>query len=173
MTTKHVSAAIITRTSASGASSATQTVSSSAPEGTFAGSSASHSATEILATQRGHGEYKDWWEFPGGKIEPGETAAEALIREIREELDAEVTIDEHFCHVSYDYPDFHLEMDCFLCHIEKGEPTFLEHEASKWLRPEEYGSLKWLGADIEVLEKLKARFGEGGSGGPEKAAEAR
>ena len=137
MNTKHVSAAIITR--------------------------ASGARTEIFATQRGHGEYKDWWEFPGGKIEPRETSAEALIREIKEELDAELVIDEFFCPVEYDYPDFHLYMDCFLSHLED-EPRLLEHEAARWLAPEEFGQVRWLGADIEVLEKLKERFGEGAAG---------
>ncbi len=81
---------------------------------------------EIFSTQRGHGAYKDWWEFPGGKIEPGETPEEALIREIQEELGVDVVIDESLIPVGYDYPEFHLSMDCFLCHIEEGEIKLLE-----------------------------------------------
>ena len=116
---------------------------------------------EIFATQRGYGDYKDWWEFPGGKMEQGETPEEALIREIKEELDAAIVIDDFLCTVEYEYPAFHLEMDCFICHLDEDEPRLLEHEAARWLAPEEFGQVRWLGADIEVLEKLKERFGEG------------
>lgn len=108
----------------------------------------------LFATQRGYGDYKDWWEFPGGKIEPGETAEEALRREIMEELNVDISIDRFFRHVEYDYPEFHLSMDCFLCHMDD-EPTLLEHESAKWLPFDDLFSVKWLGADIEVLERLK------------------
>lgn len=110
---------------------------------------------EILATQRGYGGYKDWWEFPGGKIEEGESAEDALVREIEEELDVEISVDEYLCSVEYDYPEFHLSMDCFFCHVESGEIVLLEHEAAKWLSVEELDSVQWLPADIEVLEKIR------------------
>lgn len=110
---------------------------------------------KLLATQRGYGDYKDWWEFPGGKIEPGESPEEALKREIREELDAEISIGEKFISVEYDYPKFHLVMHCFLCELESDEVVLKEHESAKWLCKDEFNTLRWLGADIEVLEKLK------------------
>lgn len=109
----------------------------------------------ILATQRGYGEYKDGWEFPGGKIEENETPKEALGREIREELRMEIRVGEKLMTVEYDYPAFHLSMDCFLCEIASGEPTLLEHEAARWLMREELDSVDWLPADILVVEKLK------------------
>jgi 8-oxo-dGTP diphosphatase len=87
----------------------------------------------FFATQRGYGGYKDWWEFPGGKVEAGETSEEALKREIREELDTEVSVDEFLMTVEYDYPEFHVSMDCFICSVVKGDLTLLEHEAAKWL----------------------------------------
>ena len=108
---------------------------------------------ELLATQRGHGNYKGYWEFPGGQIEAGETAREALTREIREELDIEILIDRFFYHVEFGYPEFHLSMDCYLCHIDE-EPRLLEHEAAMWLPFDDLFKIKWLPADIEVLEKL-------------------
>lgn len=111
----------------------------------------------ILATQRGYGDYKDGWEFPGGKIEPGETAEQALIREIREELEMTIEIDRHVVDVSYDYPEFHLEMACFLCHIAEGTPHLLEHEAAKWLAPQDIDSVDWLPADILVVDALKSQ----------------
>ena len=110
---------------------------------------------EIFATQRGCGEYKDWWEFPGGKIEEGETPEEALIREIAEELDVDISVDEFLCAVEYDYPEFHLSMDCFLCHLEEGEIVLLEHEAAKWLDFDNLYSVQWLPADDEVLKTLE------------------
>ena len=88
---------------------------------------------KVFATQRGYGAYKDWWEFPGGKAEPGETPEEALAREIREELNARIAVDGFLTTVEYDYPEFHLSMDCFRCHVEHGELTLLEHEAARWL----------------------------------------
>ncbi len=117
----------------------------------------------IFATQRGYGEWKDWWEFPGGKIEPGETPQEALVREIREELDAEIEVGELIRTIDYDYPAFHLTMHCFRCHMEERtyDPsaptpsfTLLEHEAARWLTPQELDSLRWLPADIELINSL-------------------
>ena len=112
----------------------------------------------ILATQRGYGKYKDWWEFPGGKIEPGETPEEALVREIREELACEIRIESFLMTAEYDYPDFHLSMDCFICHEAGGRMTFLEHEAARWVAPEEFADLRWLPADKEVLEAMAVRL---------------
>ncbi len=110
---------------------------------------------KIFATQRGYGEWKDWWEFPGGKIEEGETPEEALKREIREELSAEISVDEFLCTVEHDYPKFHLTMHCYLCSLA-GEALHLnEHEAAKWLLMDELDSVKWLPADIQVVESLK------------------
>ena len=110
----------------------------------------------IFATQRGYGPYKDDWEFPGGKIEPGETPEEALKREIREELDAEIEVGEPAGRIEYDYPEFHLSMDCFFCVLLSGAPILKEHEAAKWLRPEELDSVAWLPADLSLIERLKA-----------------
>ena len=110
---------------------------------------------KIFATQRGYGEWKDWWEFPGGKIEAGETPEEALKREIREELSTEISVDELLCTVEYDYPKFHLKMHCFLCSLLSEAMHLNEHEAAKWLAKEELDSVKWLPADLEVLEKIK------------------
>ena len=109
----------------------------------------------IFATQRGYGNYKDGWEFPGGKIEEGETPEEALVREIQEELELLITVDQHIIDVSYDYPEFHLEMGCFLCSIAEGTPHLIEHEAARWLKPEEIDSVDWLPADVLVVQELK------------------
>ena len=109
---------------------------------------------EIFATQRGYGDYKDWWEFPGGKIEPGETPEEALIREIEEELDTEIAVDSFITTVEYDYPKFHLSMDCFWCSIKNGELVLLEHEASRWLSVEKIYEVNWLPADMEVIKVI-------------------
>ena len=108
-----------------------------------------------FATQRGYGEFKGGWEFPGGKIEVGETAEEALQREIREELATEIAIDKLITTVDYDYPKFHLTMHCFLCHVQCGHLTLLEHESARWLKREEFNSVKWLPADEMVIEHLK------------------
>lgn len=110
---------------------------------------------QIFATQRGYGEFKDGWEFPGGKMEPGETPQQALVREIREELDTEIEVGSLVETVEYDYPNFHLTMHCFLCTIRSGELVLKEHEAAKWLTREELDSVDWLPADVKVVEKLK------------------
>ena len=108
----------------------------------------------IFATQRGYGEWKDWWEFPGGKIEAGETPQQALHREIHEELDAEVEIGPLLRTINYDYPAFHLTMHCFKCTLDRAV-TLLEHEAARWLKPEELDSVKWLPADVDIINDLK------------------
>lgn len=110
---------------------------------------------KIFATQRGYGEWKDWWEFPGGKIEQGETLEQALQREIREELAAEIAIVDKLITVEYDYPSFHLTMHCFRCGIVSGNLTLLEHEAARWLTVSELRSVKWLPADLEVIKILE------------------
>ena len=111
--------------------------------------------SKVFATQRGYGNYKDWWEFPGGKIEPGETPENALIREIREELNTEIAVDKFLTTVEYDYPEFHLSMDCFWCHIEEGKLTLLEHEAAKWLPEDDLRQVNWLPADVLVVEEIE------------------
>ena len=108
----------------------------------------------IFATQRGYGDFKDWWEFPGGKMESGETPEEALKREIREELSTEISVDELLCTVEYDYPAFHLTMHCYLCSLLSEELHLNEHEAAKWLSSAELNSVKWLPADLKVIEVL-------------------
>lgn len=113
---------------------------------------------KIFATQRGYGEFKDSWEFPGGKIEPGETPREALIREIQEELDTEIEVGDLFDSVEYDYPSFHLTMYCFFCTIKSGKLVLKEHEAARWLTKETLHSVKWLPADEGLIEKLKERL---------------
>ena len=110
---------------------------------------------KIFATQRGYGDFKDWWEFPGGKIEVGETPEEALKREIREELSTEISVDEFLCTVEYDYPAFHLTMHCYLCSLLTEALHLNEHEAAKWLTKDELESVKWLPADLEVIKALK------------------
>lgn len=109
---------------------------------------------KVFATQRGYGEFKDGWEFPGGKIEPGETPEEALKREIQEELATEIRVEQPLTTVEYDYPTFHLSMQCFLCKVERGNLTLLEHEAAKWLSYDELDSVDWLPADRIVVQIL-------------------
>jgi len=110
---------------------------------------------QFLATQRGYGEFKDKWEFPGGKIEDGETAEEALKREILEELDMKISVGDRIKTVEYDYPTFHLSMDCFICEIEEGTPILKEHEAARWLDKSSLTSVEWLPADIEIVQILQ------------------
>lgn len=111
---------------------------------------------KIFATQRGYGDYKDGWEFPGGKIEDGETPEKALVREIREELEAEITVGDHLVTVEHDYPDFHLSMQCFWAELKEGSHMkLLEHEAAKWLSPDELDSVDWLPADVMVVEAIR------------------
>ena len=109
----------------------------------------------VFATQRGYGAYKDWWEFPGGKIEPGETPKEALKREIREELAAEIEVGDFLATVEHDYPEFHLSMDCFWCRVLEGELKLLEHEAARWLPLDDLLQVKWLPADLEVIGRIR------------------
>ena len=113
----------------------------------------------VFATQRGYGSFKDGWEFPGGKIEPGETPQQALKREIEEELDTEITVGDLLTVVEYDYPDFHLSMQCFLCTVAAGNLVLKEHEAAKWLTAEELDSVDWLPADIQVVDAYKVERG--------------
>lgn len=110
---------------------------------------------QIFVTQRGYGEFKDGWEFPGGKIEPGETPQEALAREIKEELYIEIEVGDYLETVEYDYPSFHLAMDCFFCTIKSGKLVLKEHEAAKWLTMENLDSVDWLPADKGLIESIK------------------
>ena len=110
----------------------------------------------IFATQRGYGDWKDYWEFPGGKVEDGETPEEALVREIREELDTKIAVGEKLITVEYDYPAFHLLMDCFRCRIEEGALTLLEHEAARWLPAADLRQVNWLPADLLVVDAIEA-----------------
>ena len=116
---------------------------------------------EIFATQRGYGDFKDWWEFPGGKMEAGETPEEALKREIREELSTEISVDEFLCTVEYDYPKFHLTMHCYLCSLLTEALHLNEHEAARWLSASELESVEWLPADWDVVKSLKTIIKDG------------
>ena len=109
---------------------------------------------KVFATQRGYGEFEGMWEFPGGKIEPGESHHEALKREIREELDVEIVVEELVCTVEYDYPNFHLTMHCYFCSIANGEVELLEHKSARWLRRDELNEVEWLPADVSVVNSL-------------------
>ena len=111
--------------------------------------------TIIFATQRGYGDFKGGWEFPGGKIEEGETPQEALRREIMEELETEIAVGELIDTIEYDYPTFHLSMDCFWAEIVSGDLVLTEHAAAKWLTKEELDSVEWLPADITLIDKIK------------------
>lgn len=108
----------------------------------------------LLATQRGYGPWKDWWEFPGGKVEQGEEPREALRREMQEELAVDIEAGKLVASVEYDYPDFHLSMLCFRCRVVAGRLTLLEHEAARWLSQEELDAVRWLPADVEVIRQL-------------------
>ena len=112
-------------------------------------------AKEVFATQRGYGEYKDWWEFPGGKIESGETPEQCIVREIREELAAEIKAEKTLAVVDYDYPNFHLTMHCILCTLISGKLELLEHENASWLTKETLHSVQWLPADKLILEQIE------------------
>ena len=112
----------------------------------------------IFATQRGYGEQKDGWEFPGGKIEAGETPQQALVREIREELDTGITVGDRLTTIEYDYPAFHLSMQCFWASICDGEPVLKEHEAARWLRAEELNEVPWLPADLTIIPLVKEKL---------------
>lgn len=110
---------------------------------------------EIFATQRGYGDWKGWWEIPGGKLEAGETPEQCIVREIREELETEICLEKILTVVDYDYPTFHLTMHCILCTIVKGEPKLLEHQAAQWLTKETLRNVKWLPADELLLPAIE------------------
>lgn len=110
---------------------------------------------KIFATQRGYGEFKDGWEFPGGKIEAGETPEDALVREIKEELDTIISVGKRIKCIEYDYPAFHLSMECFWAEIVSGDLVLKEHEAAKWLSKEELDSVEWLPADLELIDRIR------------------
>ena len=113
-----------------------------------------HQGGRILATQRGYGDYKGWWEFPGGKMEPGETQELAIRREIAEELNVQIRVERKVCTVEYDYPQFHLVMHCFWCSMAGGELELKEHESAQWLERSQWESVEWLPADVLVIEEL-------------------
>ena len=110
---------------------------------------------KILATKRGYGEFINMWEFPGGKIEPGETKKQALVREIKEELNIEINVDKFALDIEYQYPNFYLFMSCFMCSIKEGSIELLEHNDGKWITKEELNTLNWLPADIDAVNYLK------------------
>lgn len=109
----------------------------------------------IFATERGYGEFKGGWEFPGGKIEPGETPQQALCREVMEELDTKIQVGDLIDTIEYDYPAFHLSMDCFWCEVVSGNLVLKEHEAARWLTSDELDSVEWLPADVTLIDKIR------------------
>ena len=111
----------------------------------------------IFATQRGYGDFAGGWEFPGGKVEPGETPEQAIVREIQEELETTVAVDGFLTTVDYDYPTFHLTMHCYVCHVSEGRLHLLEHSAAKWLTLNAIDSVEWLPADVAVVEAIRAQ----------------
>ena len=115
---------------------------------------------KIFATERGYGDYKGWWEFPGGKIETGESPEEALVREIKEDLDSEINVDEYIGTIEYDYPEFHLSMRCYWCTLLSGDLTLKEAEDARWLDAGTIDSVKWLPADMELIETIKKRLAD-------------
>ena len=110
----------------------------------------------VLATQRGYGEFEGWWEFPGGKVDAGEAPEQALVREIREELNARITVGRHLCTAEHDYPTFHLSMRCYVCVLEDGTFELLEHHAARWLNRTHLDEVRWLPADVKVVDAIKA-----------------
>lgn len=116
---------------------------------------------KVLATQRGYGKWKGWWEFPGGKMQEGESREEALVRELKEEMDASIVIDEYYTTVEYDYPDFHLTMHCYLCHLLGSHYLLKEHMEARWLAPDQFDSVQWLPADTALLQQLSTRLTPG------------
>lgn len=113
---------------------------------------------KVLATQRGYGEFKGMWEFPGGKMEPNESREDALLREIEEELNTQISICDYIQTIEYDYPEFHLTMHCFFCEVVSGHLTLMEHEDARWLSVRELHSVDWLPADIDVLKSIEEYF---------------
>lgn len=111
---------------------------------------------KVFATERGYGEFKDMWEFPGGKVEEGEESRDALVREIKEELDTTISVEDYIDTIEYDYPTFHLSMECYWCSIVEGSLVLLEHESAKWLEKDSLYSVEWLPADLTIIEKVKA-----------------
>ena len=110
---------------------------------------------KIFATQRGYGDWKDWWEFPGGKVEPGENPVQALKREIKEELDTEISVDKYLTTIEWDYPAFHLTLHCYWCTLVSEEMTLLEHESARWLTADTLHSVRWLPADDQLLPLIQ------------------